>query len=636
MREIPEALYDRIAANPAQWAQWHDLGMRDSDAPGNAGDLKAQPYLMVDTALFDAAFRADLLKAIPDLDASTDGLLVHGDNFQALTLLRDRYREQVNCIYIDPPYNSPSSEIAYKNSFKHSSWLTLMSNRIDCSAGLQSENGGLVVAIDKYEQNGLERILNERFGDRVITSIPVEHNRKGVQGDGFSYTNEYAIFVTSRAKGAVNRYSLPEVEWEYANLRNWGGESDRTDGKTCFYPIFVNGSKICGFGDVPDDDFHPEAANIKQADGSIAIWPIDASGDEKKWRYARDTVEGILSLLKVETARNGNLQIMKAKADAPYKTMWYATKYNAGDHGTKILTNMGFKPGQFDFPKSIHTVSDCVAAVSSENALVLDYFAGSGTTAHSVIKLNRESGGGRRYALVEQGPYFDTVIKPRVQKVVYSSDWRDGKPTAPNTGISHAFKVLKIESYEDALNNLTLKRDAGQQGLLERMGPGACDDYLMRYMLDVESRGSLLSVEDFAKPFDYELDIAVDSAGATQRTKVDLLETFNYLIGLTVKTIDIQLGRGFATVEGTLPDGKRTLILWRDCEKLDYEGLAKLCERLAINPGDTEYDVVYVNGDHNLPTKLQASEADGGGEKELNIRQIEPEFLSRMFDVADA
>ena len=209
-------------------------------------------------------------------------------------------------------------------------------------------------------------------------------------------------------------------------------------------------------------------------------------------------------------------------------------------------------------------------------------------------------------------------------------------PTAPETGISQAFKVLKIESYEDTLNNLVLKRDPAQQGLLERMAPGARDEYLIRYILDVEARGSLLSVEDFAKPFDYELDIAVDSAGATQRTKVDLIETFNYLIGLTVKTIDIQLRQSFATVEGTLPDGKRVLILWRDCEKLDYDGLAKLCDRLAINPGDTEYDVVYINGDHNLPTRLQASETDGGGEKELNIRQIEPEFLSRMFDVADA
>ncbi len=145
-------------------------------------------------------FRADLLKAIPDLDASLDGLLVHGDNFQALTLLEDRYRRKVECIYIDPPYNSPASEIAYKNSFKHSSWLSLMDNRLGRSSVLQADEGALVVAIDKYEQNGLERLLTERFADREVTSIAVEHNKKGVQGDGFSYTNEFAIFVTLARK----------------------------------------------------------------------------------------------------------------------------------------------------------------------------------------------------------------------------------------------------------------------------------------------------------------------------------------------------------------------------------------------------------------------------------------------------
>lgn len=632
---VPEALHLKIAANPAQWAQWQELGMRGSALPCTVEELKTSPYLMVDTALFDAVFRADLLKAIPDLDANTDGLLVHGDNFQALTLLTERYREKVKCIYIDPPYNSPSSEIAYKNSFKHSSWLTLMSNRIDRSAALQTQDGGLVVAIDKYEQNGLERILNDRFNDRIITSIPVEHNRKGVQGDGFSYTNEYAVFVTSRNKGAVNRFSLPEAEWEYQNLRNWGGESDRADGKTCFYPIFVRGSEICGFGPVPDDDFHPDRANIKQPSGTIAIWPIDASGVEKKWRYARDTVEGILSLLKVETARNGDLHVMKAKADAPYKTMWYATKYNAGDHGTKILTNMGFAPGQFDFPKSIHTVSDCISAVSHDGSLVLDYFAGSGTTAHAVIKLNRESRGSRKYALVEQGPYFDTVVKPRIQKVVYSSDWRDGQPTAPESGISHAFKVLKIESYEDTLNNLNLRRDERQGALLNAMTAEAQDNYLMQYMLDVEARGSLLSVEDFRKPFDYTLNIAVDSAGAYETRKVDLVETFNYLIGLTVRNIDIQLKQGFVTVEGTLPTGEKTLVLWRDCDMLDYEGLTRLRDKLAINPADNEYEVVYINGDHNIPSVVETTEEEGSISKKLMLRQIESAFLDAMFKVDD-
>ena len=632
---VPEALYPAIAANLAQWAQWHDLGMRASTAAGTVEDLKAAPFLMVDTALFEAGFRAELLKAITDLDASLDGLLVHGDNFQALTLLADRYRRKVECIYIDPPYNSPASEIAYKNSFKHSSWLSLMDNRLGRSSVLQADEGALVVAIDKYEQNGLERLLTERFADREVTSIAVEHNKKGVQGDGFSYTNEFAIFVTSGQKGSVNRRVLPQADWEYDNLRNWGGVSLRTDGRTCFYPIFVKDGKIVGFGQVCPDDFHPASANVPQADGTIAIYPIDPKGVERKWRYAQDTVSGIKDLLRVEVKRNDILNVFKAKADAAYKTIWYDSRYNAGDYGTRILTNMGFPENDFDYPKSIHTVSDCVKAVSDEDSLILDYFAGSGTTAQAAIDLNRGDDGKRRYILVEQGPYFNSVLKPRVQKIVYSAEWLDGKPTAPETGISHAFKVLKIEGYEDTLNNLDLKRSDAQASLLDGFRAEKQDDYLMRYMLDVEAKGSLLSVSDFRKPFDYTLKVAVDSAGAWEESRVDLVETFNYLIGLTVRHIDIQHSRGFVTVEGWLPKGEKTLILWRDCEKIGYEELTRLCDKLAINPADSEFDVVYINGDHNIPSVVETTEEEGSVIKKLMLRQIEPAFLDAMFNVDD-
>jgi len=163
----------------------------------------------------------------------------------------------------------------------------------------------------------------------------------------------------------------------------------------------------------------------------------------------------------------------------------------------------------------------------------------------------------------------------------------------------------------------------------------AQDDYLLRYMLDVESRGSLLSVEDFKKPFDYTLNVAVDSAGAFEPRQIDLVETFNYLIGLRVKHIDAHPERGFVTVTGNLPSGESCLVLWRDCEKLDYEGLSKLCDKLAINPADNEYEVVYLNGDHNIPTVLTQTTEEGGATRVLKLRQIEPEFLERMFSVED-
>ncbi|KWR77832.1 hypothetical protein RN01_25490 [Cupriavidus sp. SHE] len=160
----------------------------------------------------------------------------------------------------------------------------------------------------------------------------------------------------------------------------------------------------------------------------------------------------------------------------------------------------------------------------------------------------------------------------------------------------------------------------------------AKEDYLLRYMLDIESRGSLLSVDKFKKPFDCKLKVTVDSAGAYEERTIDLVETFNYLIGLRVKHVDMQIDRGFVAVTGVLPSGEKALVLWRDVEKLSYDELNRLCDKLAINPADSEFDVVYINGDHNIPAVFTSTEAEGGITKTLKIRQIEPEFMSRMFN----
>jgi adenine-specific DNA-methyltransferase len=225
------------------------------------------------------------------------------------------------------------------------------------------------------------------------------------------------------------------------------------------------------------------------------------------------------------------------------------------------------------------------------------------------------------------------VLTARIQKICFSSNWGAGKPLNTNSGVSHCFKVLKLESYEDTLNNLQLRRTPAQGDLLNQLPDQAKDDYLLRYMLDVESRGSLLSIEDFIKPFDYTFKIAVDSAGAFEPRKVDLVETFNYLIGLSIKHIDAQPQRGFVTVTGTLPSGESCLVLWRDCEKINYDELRRMANRLDIEAANNPYAVIYINGDHNIPAVFTSTEAEGGITKTLKIRQIEPEFLSRMFAV---
>lgn len=651
---VPQALYPAIAANPAQWAQWYALGMRASAAPGTVEDLKTAPFLMVDTALFDAGFRADLLKAIPDLDASLDGLLVHGDNFQALNLLQDRYREKVKSIYIDPPYNTDAGPISYKNGYRSSSWVAMMHDRVKLGRELLPLDGVLTATIDDYQYRELHFAIEEVFGAQNLAgTVVIRMNPSGRPlPQGFAQSHEYAIVAKRSDLAQIE--NLPRSEKQNARYKHrdddgqmymWelfrkrGSNSERTDRPSLYYPIYLRGEdfrvpKMTYDPDRKDWDIHEEP----NTDETV-IYPIDHNGTLRTWRGSPDDL--------VNNPSNYRVKIEDGKVTVYYKfrpnsegvlplTNWIDAKYSATEHGTGYLKNFFSEYNVFSYPKSIYAVEDCIrVGGATTNATVLDYFAGSGTTGHAVINLNRTDRGTRKYILAEQGAYFETVIKPRLKKAVFSADWSEGKPTAPETGISHAFKVLKIEGYEDALNNLDLKRSTAQASLLEGFSADKRDDYLMRYMLDVEAKGSLLSVQDFRKPFDYTLKVAVDSAGAWEERKVDLVETFNYLIGLTVRSIDIQLKQGFVTVEGWLPTGEKTLILWRDCEKIGYKELTRLCDKLAINPADSEYDVVYINGDHNIPSVVETTEEEGSVIKKLMLRQIEPAFLDAMFNVDD-
>ena len=640
LNHIPQEMLKTVFANAKQRETWKNLFLINDLLSLNENPdsfAESNPYLTVDTSLFPASFQTALLAAISndhDLDEATDGLLIHSDNFQALNLLQARYRGQVKCIYIHPPYNSPKSQILYKNSFKHSSFLSLIENRLCLSKKLNTFDGSHVIAIDKYEENFVSRIVSDIFNDKDNTLVTVEHNRKGVQGDHFSYTNEYAIFSIPYTLKKLNGLPKEIADYEWSNFRNWGGESLRTDAANCFYAVITNGEKIIGFGDVwYDESKHPQSSNIILDNGLIEVYPIDNDGIERKWRYERGTVERIIDRLRIKkNNRTGILSVEIAKIEEQFKTVWYSPKYNAGDNGTAILSDMSL---EFGFPKSIFTVMDCIFAVSNKTDIILDYFAGSGTTAHAVINLNRKDGenGKRKYILIEQGEYFDTVLKPRVQKVVYAENWKDGKPQADKEsslhGVPQIVKVLKLESYEDTLNNLVLK-DNGD--LFNQLNDGVKEDYLLRYMLADQSRDSLLNTDVFRRPFNYQMDIATDSAGATERMDIDLVETFNYLLGLRVHAVKDRIEKdGYLAVEGTLPDGETALVLWRDYEKVGYEGLDALLGRLKINPQDSEYGTVYINGDHNIATVW---ENETGVTGRLKIRQIESEFMALMFGEA--
>ncbi|MDQ5845916.1 MAG: site-specific DNA-methyltransferase, partial [Acidobacteriota bacterium] len=236
--------------------------------------------------------------------------------------------------------------------------------------------------------------------------------------------------------------------------------------------------------------------------------------------------------------------------------------------------------------------------------------------------------GSRKYVTAEVAEYFEKLIVRRLKKAVYSANWKQGKPENPDTGLSHAFKIVQLESYEDALNNIDIGRLSTQTSLLEQHDE-LREDYTLRYMLDVETRGSasLLNVEQFADPFSYKLNASNGgSAGETRPVNVDLIETFNYLIGLRVRHVDFI--SGFRVVEGMNPNGEKVLIIWRNTTEKSNADLDQFFKKQAYKTGDNEFDLIYVNGDNNLENLRRADET-------WKVRPIELEFHRLMFDVPD-
>ncbi|PUE28048.1 site-specific DNA-methyltransferase [Limnohabitans sp. Jir61] len=659
---VPESLYPIIASNASQWTQWKELGLLsevdnelfNNAKQGTAEYLKNHQFLMVDTALFESSFKSSLLASIHNLDEELDGLLIHSDNFQALNLLQEKYKEQIKSVYIDPPYNTDASEIIYKNGFKNSSWASMLMDRLELSKNLMRNDGVLCATIDDFEFLRLRYLIESCFGkDSMLGVAVIKNNPSGRStAKGFSIAHEYGIFVGKTEDVSVGRLNHSEQQisrykfsdeggaFEWVNFRKHGGaNANRYARRKLFYPIFISETTGVRFPQMEWNSTTEEWNLLEQPIGDESItYPVNPDGEEKTWKWGHESARAALSEFSVRLDQTGKPGVYKKarlniEGTLPL-TVWDKKEYSSTEYGTNYLKRLFGASEMFSFPKSIHAVEDSLRVCQADSdAIVLDYFGGSGTTADATIALNRSDSGSRKFILIEQGDYFDKVTKPRIQKVVFSPEWKDGKPLNSELGVSCGFKVIKLESYEDTLNNLALSRSTTQESLLKSMSKEAQQDYLLRYLLDVESRGSLLSVTDFKNPFDFKLKLSIDSAGAFEERHVDLVETFNYLIGLNVKHIDMKLEMGFATVSGKLPNGEKALIVWRDSEQVDYEKLNRLCEKLAINPADSEFDVVYINGDHNIPTVFSSTESEGGVTKTLKIRQIESEFMTRMFSM---
>lgn len=369
-------------------------------------------------------------------------ILIEADNYHALQLLEYLYAGKVDCIYIDPPYNTGARDWKYNNdyvdsndAYRHSKWLSFIEKRLKLAKCLLNPLiGVIVIAIDDNEMNSLGLLIDEVFDGYKIFCITVIHNPNGNQGKNFGITNEFLYFVLPSGDQLLsleNRIDVPDIR----PLRDVSGNNNlRTDARNCFYPIYIEDQQIVGFGDVCPDSYHPESPNIVRTDGIIEIYPIDAQGIEKKWVFARNTVESILDELHIEWNSSRNIwDVIRYKTHFTYKSVWTKKSYNANSYGSKLINKI-FREKRFDYPKSLYAVQECIKAVcgNRKDAIIVDFFSGSGTTLHAVNLINAEDGGHRRCIMVTNNEVSDAEAKLLIKK-----GFRPGDAEWEKLGIAH-------------------------------------------------------------------------------------------------------------------------------------------------------------------------------------------------------
>ncbi|GAB6062695.1 site-specific DNA-methyltransferase [Deferrisoma palaeochoriense] len=693
---IPEKFYPEIAANDAQREEWVRLCAIDELKPGG-GDLfeegapgysepltaeflKAHPTLMVDTRHFDVDFTARLLAAIGDVDEQTDGVLFHSENFQALSLMQERYLEQLKCIYIDPPYNTGKGDFVYKDGYQHSSWLSMLEDRGVLARDLLNNEGVFVSSIGDGELDRYRLLLANVFGSNNFLANFVWNNEGNIDNQSKVKVNHEYLLAFCKDK---RRYPHPLVI-----------APDIEKGSKLFNDTIENSITKNGPANPPSEVRLPEGFPAAFEEGVIAprgdkwphiLDPIEVKGG-KVTRPARLFSGWSSRTLLDKFIANNYAPVKDSKGlDTWFKVtdtgaIYVYKKREQQSHVLSVIRNVGTVKKMagflsdmgftFSYPKPIKLIQYVCRFTNDPGALICDHFAGSGTTGHAVINLNREDGGRRKFILVEQADYFDTVLLPRLKKVTFSPEWKDGKPKRLATPEEaerspRMFKVVRLESYEDTLNNLQLKRTQAQQSLLdlaEAQGPDRLrEQYILRYMLDVETRGSqsLLNVAAFTDPTAYLLKIKPPGSDESREVCVDLIETFNWLIGLVVEhiaapqTFAAEFERDsegrlrlkgrlrqeadgpwwFRTVIGTTRDGRKTLVIWRkrpggeEPEGIEQDNLVldEWFTKQGYSSKDSEFDLIYVNGDNNLENLKAPDET-------WKVRLIEEDFLRLMFD----
>ena len=483
------------------------LNIKGYEAECKKKDVDGLTTFNVDELVTVAEFGESIYPCLKPVDsicnAPDSGLwhtLIEADNYHALQLLEYLYAGKVDCIYIDPPYNTGARDWKYNNDYvdnsdeyRHSKWLSMMQKRLKIAKKLLNPaDSVLIVTIDEKEYLHLGCLLEEMFPEAQMQMVTIVTNPFGQErNQQFARVEEYAFFlffggaatvtqsddllnereviISSDKMGEAACAATPteKIRWEW--LLRGGANALRKNNPGLFYPVFVNIAEhsIHSIGDSIAMDV--DRNSIEPPNGCAVVWPIKTNGVEGRWRcsptYLRelaskgcarvgeyDKANDRYSLLYLNKAtlkriENGEIEVLGNDAQgalalgkAPekqqlfsVKTVWNRNLHRAGEFGTRYIRNL--LPGRtFPYPKSLYAVKDsiCVILANKPNALIVDFFAGSGTTLHAVNLLNAEDGGKRRCILVTNNEVSDSEAKDLKAK-----GFKPGDPEWESLGIAH-------------------------------------------------------------------------------------------------------------------------------------------------------------------------------------------------------
>lgn len=432
-------------------------------------DIKEPEKVVVDCETkLPVLAEVDKKKIQKGTESDPTHLIIEGDNYHALSVLNYTHAGKIDLIYIDPPYNTGAKDWKYNNdyvdaedSFRHSKWLSFMESRLRLAKNLMKDDGFIVCAIDHYELFYLGVLMDKIFGEENRLGIIVV--RSNPQGRGKKHIDPVSEYNLVYAKnslmiGELKLHDMTRVD-AYGNLKRTGTNSRREDRPKRFFPMLAKGDKVFMIkkeeyekifikNNSFDDEYLKKLKKKYENEGYIFILPQTRSGEKLVWQREFGRVQREFSSYIYE---NGNIKVPLAQERTP-TSLWVDTKYSNPEHGANLIKDIGV---DFNYAKSVFSLEDFISLHPNESATILDFFAGSGTTGHAVLKLNAQDEGTRQFILCtnNENKIAEDVTYPRIKKVI--DGYGDNAPIPANLRYFKTDFVEKIGSASQLKIDLT-------------------------------------------------------------------------------------------------------------------------------------------------------------------------------------